>query len=56
MAYNIVSDNLLVVLDPAYCLFVVVIDLRTPATVAGSDPRIPLKMQSPSEGFQLVFY
>lgn len=33
-----------------------VTDLRTPATVTGSDPRIPLRMASPSEGFQLVFY
>ena len=30
-------------------------DLRTPATLTGSDPGIPLRMQRPSEGFQFLF-
>lgn len=33
-----------------------VIDLSTQATITGSNPRIPPRMPSPSEGFQLVFY
>lgn len=33
-----------------------VMDLRMVATVAGSNPRILLRMPSPSEGFQLIFH